>query len=151
MADWIYCGSDSAVNAADTQSLLRTHQAIWCSPPGLRPWPATPQPGDRLWLVWRQSPAAQTVLLLGGGRIEQAPRNLFGTNLLWTDPDHPSVRAAAELLGYDSGTAMSFLRLEALVFPAGQPQVQGLGGIDNRLNVATAAQVAALSALLPIV
>ena len=151
MVDWIYCGSDSAVDAAGTQRLLRTHQAIWCSPPGLRPWPGTPQPADRLWLVWRESTTALAVLLLGGGRIAQAPRSLFGTILLWTNPDAPGLRAAAELLGYKGGNAMSFLRLQAVVFPAGQPSVQGLGGIDNRLNVATAAQVTALSALLPIV
>lgn len=151
MADWIYCGSAAAVDAAGTQSLLATHQAIWCSPPGLRPWPGTPQPGDGLWLVWRESSEAQTVLLLGGGRIEQAPRALFGTSLLWTDPDAPGLRTAAERMGYEGGSAMSFLRLQAVVFPGGQPSVQGLGSIDNRLNVATAAQVATLSALLPIV
>lgn len=151
MAAWIYCGSVSAVDAAGTQSLLRTHRAIWCSPPGLRPWPGTPQPGDRLWLVWRESTAAQTVLLLGGGRIEQAPRSLFGTNLLWTDPDAPGLRTAAEQLGYEGGTSMSFLRLADVVMPNGQPPVQGLAGIDNRLNIASAAQVAVLTAALPIV
>jgi hypothetical protein len=151
VADWIYCGSDSAVDAAGTRSLLRTHQAIWCSPPGLRPWPGTPQPGEREWLVWRESPAAQTILLLGGGRIEQAPRLLFGTNLLWTDPDAAGLRAAAERVGYKGGTSMSFLRLTDGVLPKGQPPVQGLAGIDNRLNVAPAAQVAVLMPVLPIV
>lgn len=150
MPDWIYCGSDSAVDAADTQSLLRTHQAIWCGPPGLRPWPGTPQPEERLWLVWRDSGNAQTVLLLGGGRVEQAPRSLFGTKLLWTDPDAPGLRAAAEQLGYGGGTSMSFLRLTDVVLPNGQPPIQGLVGIDTRLNVASAAQVAALMAALPI-
>jgi hypothetical protein len=150
MADWMYCGSDSAVDAAGTQSLLHTRRAIWCSPPGLRPWPGTPDPGDRLWLVWHESSAVQTVLLLGGGRIEQAPRTLFGTNLLWTNPDEPGLREAAEVLGYEGGSSMSFLRLRAVVFPDGQPPVPGLADIDNRLNVATAAQVAALSRSLPI-
>ena len=150
MADWIYCGSNSAVDAPGTQSLLRTHQAIWCSPPGLRPWPGTPQAGHRLWLVWRESTTAQTVLLLGGGKVQQAPRILFGTNLLWTDPDAPGLRAAAEHLGYGGGLAMSFLRLTDIVFPNSQPPIQGLAGIDNRLNVATVAQVAVLAAALPI-
>ena len=151
MADWIYCGSNAAVDAAGTQSLLRTHRAIWCSPPGLRSWPAIPQAGERLWLVWRESDSAQLVLLLGGGRIQQAPRTLFGTRLLCTDPDVPGLRAAAERLGYLGGTAMSFLRLSAIVFPTGLPAVQGLADIDNRLNVATPAQFAALSGMLPIV
>lgn len=150
MADWIYCGSDAAADAAGTQSLLRSHQAIWCAPPGLRPWPGTPQPGERLWLVWRASTVAPTILLLGGGRIEQAPRSLFGTDLLWTDPDAQGIRAAAEQLGYEGGTAMSFLRLVSVVFPTGQPLIQGLTGIDNRLNKATAPQLAVLLAELPI-
>ncbi len=104
-----------------------------------------------MWLVWRESPTAQTVLLLGGGRVAQAPRSLFNTNLLWTDPDSPGLRDAAEQLGYEGGTAMSFLRLTDVVLPNGQPSIQGLGGIDNRLNIASAAQIAVLTAALPIV
>ena len=150
MADWVYCGSDSAVDAAGTQSLLRTHRAIWCSPPGLRPWPAIPQPEDRLWLVWRESPSSQTVLLLGGGRIEQAPRALFGTRLLWTNHDAPGLLAAAEQLGYKGGKSTSFLRLDAVVFPTGLPLVQGLADIDNRLNVATPTHFGALSRVVSI-
>ncbi|HLM98650.1 MAG TPA: hypothetical protein VK335_05175 [Bryobacteraceae bacterium] len=46
---------------------------------------------------------------------------------------------------------MSFLRLSAVVFPTGLPLIQGLGDIDNRLNVVTPAQFAALSSVLPIV
>jgi len=57
----------------------------------------------------------------------------------------------AERLGYLGGTAMSFLRLSAVVFPTGLPLIQGLGDIDNRLNVVTPAQFAALSSVLPIV
>jgi hypothetical protein len=151
VADWIYCGSDSAVDAAGTQRLLRTHRAIWCSPPGLRPWPGTPQPGERLWLIWHESATAEIVLLLGGGHVEQAPRSLFGTNLLWTGPDTPGLRAAAELLGYEGGAAMSFLRLTDVVLPNGQPLIHGLSGIDTRLNVASPAQVAVVMAALPIV
>jgi hypothetical protein len=150
MTGWIYCGSDPPVDAAGTQSLLRTHRAIWCSPPRLRPWPGTPRPGDRLWLVWRKLYSDHTVLLLGAGRIEQAPRALFRTSLLWTDPDAPGVRAAAVQLGYPGGLAMSFLRLRAVVFPTGFPPVQGLTDIDNRLNVAATAQHVALSGVLPI-
>jgi hypothetical protein len=104
-----------------------------------------------LWLVWRESYFAKTVLLLGGGRIQQAPRALFGTRLLWTDPDAPGLRVAAEQLGYLGGTAMSFLRLSAIVFPIGLPAIQVLADIDNRLNVATPAQFAALSSMLAIV
>jgi hypothetical protein len=82
--------------------------------------------------------------------LSKAPRTLFGTNLLWTNPDEPGLREAAEVLGYEGGSSMSFLRLRAVVFPDGQPPVPGLADIDNRLNVATAAQVAALSRSLPI-
>jgi len=117
MADWIYCGSGPTVGAAGTQSLLRNRRAIWCSPPGLRPFPGVPQPDERLWLVWRESATAEVILLLGGGRIEQAPRVCFGTNLLWTNADEPGLRTEAEALGYKGGSAMSFLRLQAVVFP----------------------------------
>ena len=150
MTDWVYCGSDSAVDAARTQSLLRTRRAIWCSPPGLCPWPGTPQSGERLWLVWRESASARAVLLLGGGRIVQAPRALFGTNLLWTDPDSPGLRAAAMQLGYVGPTSMSFLRLSITTFPEGQPVIDGVRDIDSRLNIATSAQVAALVSALPV-
>jgi hypothetical protein len=151
MADWIYCGSNSQVNAPGTQSLLRTHHAIWCSPPGLRHWPGTPHLGERLWLVWREEDFSPTVLLLGGGRIEQAPRARLDTNLLWTDVDHRGMRPEAERLGYEGGTAMTFLRLTNVIFPDGQPPISGLGGMDTRLNVATAAQVAVLDAALLVV
>ncbi len=150
MADWVYCGSNSGVSAAATQSLLRTHRAIWCSPPRLRPWPGTPRPGERLWLVWRERSRDETILLLGGGRIEQAPRALFGSNLLWTDQDNRGVRAAAKQLGYEGPTSMSFLRLSKVVLTSGLASVRGLEDLDVRLNLATAVHVAALSGLLPI-
>jgi hypothetical protein len=145
-ADWIYCGSASQVPAAGTQSLLRAYEAIWCSPPRLRPWPGTPKPGERLWLLWRQSPS-DPVLLLGGGRIVQAPRNIFHTNLLWTNADVPGVADQATRLGYTGPTNMSFLRLKPVVFPVGgYPQpIRGNWSIETGLNIATPSQVAALS------
>ena len=76
MTDWIYCGSASQVTASGTQTLLRTHQAIWCSPPRLRPWPGTPLPGERLWLLWQESSSSPAVSLLGGGRVAKAPSSL---------------------------------------------------------------------------
>ncbi len=91
MTDWIYCGTDPPAGAASTQSLLRTHQAIWCSPPGLRAWPGTPAAGDRLWLVWRGT-APDSFVVLGGGVLLRAPRELYQTDLLWTDPDLPGLR-----------------------------------------------------------
>src|SRR5437016_4849392 len=73
MSDWIYCGTDHQANADGTQSLLRAHQAIWCSPPGLRAWPDTPVvAGERIWLVWRDTRRASLVLL-GGGVLLSAP------------------------------------------------------------------------------
>lgn len=151
MPDWIYCGCEPPVGAVGTQSLLRDCQAIWCMPPGFRPWPGVPQPRDRLWLVWRRESATHTVLLLGGGRILQAPRDLYGTNLLWTAPDAPGLRTAASLLGYGGGNGMSFLCLGGVALPTARRPLQNLVGINNRLNVATAAQIAALIRLLPIV
>jgi len=150
MSDWIYCGSDSAVGAIETQNLLSTHEAIWCSPPGLRPWPGVPQPGERLWLVWRESENSQTILLLGGGILAQSPRNVFGTNLLWTEVDSPGIRTAAVQLGYEGPTSMSFLRLSEVVLPIGQPAIQGLVGIPTRLSEPTPAQLAVLLSALQI-
>ena len=137
MADWIYCGSDAQANAAGTQSLLRTHQAIWCCPPGLRPWPGTPRGGDRLWLVWRASPASRIVLLLGGGRIDQAPRasstpTCCGRTL--------TSAACARQYCWVTVAEMRcpFFCLRPIVFRGGRPRIHGLARIDNRLNVATA-------------
>jgi hypothetical protein len=149
MADWIYCGTNGQVTGVSTQSLLRTHQAIWCSPPGLRPWPAIPQPSERLWLVWREMDDA-TISLLGSGRILQAPRERPDTNLLWTDVDFRGMRSEAEQLGYTGGRAMTFIRLTDIILPDGQPQINNLGQINSRLNVATNAQVEILMAILPI-
>src|SRR2546426_3576880 len=100
---WIYCGSDAAVGASATQTLLRHCAAIWCPPPGLHPWPGTPEAGDPIWLVWRS--AAEGVLL-GGGILAPAPQQRYGTRILWTDPDYQGIRSAAERLGYGGGPAM---------------------------------------------
>jgi hypothetical protein len=143
-ANWIYCGSGSEVDANGTQSLLRDRRAIWCSPPGLRPWPATPQPAEPLWLVWRQADFVPDLLLLGGGKIQQAPRQLFGTNLLWTNPDAQGLRAAAVRLGYEGPTSRSFLRLQPVVLPTGQPPIQ-IDGVHYGLNLASPDQIAALA------
>jgi hypothetical protein len=151
MADWIYCATAGQVNAENTQSLLRSHRAIWCPPPGMFPWPGTPQPGERLWLVWRQLSDAEPTALLGGGRVLAAPRQLFGTSLLWTNPDVPGLYDAAVDLGYAGPTSMSFLRLDGTVFPAeGQPEIAGLGQLSPGLNTATEQQAEALAGVLPI-
>jgi len=83
-------------------------------------------PGDRLWLVWREG-LEGPVLLLGGGRFAQNIQERYGTYMLHTNNDIPGVRGAAEECGYPGGPAMSFLRLQAVVFPAdGQPPVADL-------------------------
>ena len=148
MTDWIYCGSDPPVDADGTQSLLRTHQAIWCSPPGLRPWPGIPAVADRIWLVWRNG-AGGSILLLGSGRLAANTQPRFGTNLLHTTSDIPGVRDAAKQLGYGGGLSMSFLRVQEVAFPAvGHPAVAGLGAIPNALSEASEAQSAILDGML---
>jgi hypothetical protein len=145
MPSWIYCGTAEQVKAANTQNLLRNHKAIWCPPPGLFPWPQPhPQSGETLWLVWRENLDAQ-IFLLGRGKILGAPRQLFETAVLWTDPDHPGMRDAAINLGYQGPLNMSFLRLENVCLPInGMPPLQNLVGIQNRFNEAIAAQLAIL-------
>jgi putative zinc finger/helix-turn-helix YgiT family protein len=152
LAGWIYCVTAGQVNATSTQSLLRTHQGIWCPPPGLFPFPGTPQSGDRLWLVWREVAGVEPTLLLGGGRVLAAPRHLFGTDLLWTNPDLPGIRDEAQHLGYSVGNATSFLRLGPTVLPSGGTPVQvaGLGQLHAGLNVVTPDQERLLDGLLPI-
>ena len=148
MADWIYRGSDPPVDAKGTQCLLRTHHAIWCSPPGLRTWPGRPRPGDRLWLLWRNH-AGGSVLLLGGGRLAQNSQARFGTDLLHTNTDIPGVRDAAQNLGYGGGMAMSFLRLVGVAFPTGERlAVHGIDPITCALIAADASQSAILNGLL---
>jgi hypothetical protein len=90
------------------------------------------------------------VLLLGGGRIQQAPRDLFGTNILWTGPDDSGLRVAAVQLGYGGPTNMSFLRLTVVTLAAEQPPVQELDGINYGLNLAAPEQIRALAAISPI-
>ena len=150
MPSWIYCGTAQQVDAVNTQKLLRNHQAIWCPPPGFRPWPQNhPKAGEVLWLIWRENPGAHTIFLLGRGKILAAPKQNYGTTVLWTGPDHPILREAAMQLGYGGGTAMSFLRLENICLPIdGVPPIQNLIGIQNRFNVANADQLAVLQQTL---
>jgi hypothetical protein len=151
MPDWIYCATGQQVDAASTASLLATHQAIWCSPPGLRPnGPGVPAPNDRVWLVWRDGGSP---VLLGGGRALAAPRQLYNTATLWVDPDMPGIRAAAVGLGYGGGPAMSFLRLghPHVLQPGEFPVIPTLGSLAGGPNPATDSQLAALNATLLIV
>jgi hypothetical protein len=148
MADWIYCGTDPPVNADGTQGLLRTHQAIWCRPPGLHPWPGFPADGDQIWLVWRNE-AGGPILLLGGGRLVANTQPRYGTNLLHTNSDIPGVRDEAEQLGYGGGLGMSFLQVQDIAFPGvGHPVVADLGVIPNALSEASEAQRAILDGML---
>ncbi|MFZ5452957.1 MAG: hypothetical protein ACOZF2_13955 [Thermodesulfobacteriota bacterium] len=95
-------------------------------------------------MVWREKPGTP-LFILGGGTISAAPRQLFGTVILWTDPDHPGIREAAEQLGYGGGTSMSFLGLENIFLPIeGMPVIQDLIDIQSRFNEANAAQLAIL-------
>jgi hypothetical protein len=90
-------------------------------------------------------------MLLGGGVLLKAPRDLYQTNLLWTDPDAPGLRAEAERQGYGGGTGMSFLRLSGVAVTSTPfPIIEGLGEVASGLNVATSKQVALLDAKLEI-
>jgi hypothetical protein len=144
MHEWIYCGTEPPVDVAGTQTLLREMQAIWCPPPGLRAWPGIPEIGSHIWLVWRADPGAE-VFALGRGEILRAPRELFGTGVLWTGRDDVRLRDLAVSLGYGGGAAMCFLRVGNpwLVEEPGVP-VPGLEEVANRLNRATDIQSDAL-------
>ena len=126
--------------------------AICCRPPGFRrPWPGIPQPEDSVWLVWRALRSSKTVMLLGGGLVERAPRNLFGTDILWTDRDSPGLYTAAERLGYYGGgkSTMAFLRLRDVILPIHDASIQGLTDMDGGLNIALPSHASILSGALP--
>jgi hypothetical protein len=90
--------------------------------------------------------------LLGGGIIEAAPRQLYGTTVLWTNQDAPGLRDEAKRLGYGGGAAMIFLPLRDSVFPAGStpPALPTLGTLDTGLNELSPGQANSLAAYLPI-
>lgn len=98
--DFIYCGTAEQANAINTQALLLNQQAIWCPPPGLRPWPEShSQDGERLWLVWRAVPGTP-VFVLGAGRIwAHQPPPKYGEVTLWTDR---AIREGAVNSDYDA-------------------------------------------------
>ncbi len=137
MADWIYVGTEGGVDAHDTQSLLRSHGAIWC--------PGTDRPlaGERLWLLWRDQ-AGGDVLLLGGGRLVASDAGIF-----WTSRHDVTMRDTARALGYAGPDSMRFLRLEHRVYPPDGtfPVVTGLGAIPAELSEANPGQVAILHGL----
>jgi hypothetical protein len=152
MTDWIYCATRAQADAAKTQSLLRTHQVVRCAPRPPRAWPRTPVAGERLWLVWQgQQDENPVALVLGGGRLVAHAQERFGTNLLWTDPLYPGIRAEAVRLGYSGTSSMSFLRLAAPQFPAGDPpQLPAFDPLHPGLYQATPQQIGVLEHLLPI-
>ena len=140
------------VGADGTHELLERRGAIWCPPPRLRRgWPGVPQPGEKLWLLWRQMEVHQPTVLLGGGRILLAPRRLFGTGILWSDVDDRGLRQAAGALGYGGGNAMTFLRLENVVL-SGDERNRVLEGrdLDSGLSRANEGRARLLQNLLEI-
>ena len=139
MASRIYVGTYPPVDAAGTQSLLRTHQAIWC------PGTSRPAAGDRLWLVWRAQHGGQ-VLLLGGGTLVDSDVGIF-----WTVRHDAGMRDEARALGYTGPDSMRFLRVQDFMLPNGvPPAVAGLGMLANGLNDASTIQEGMMRALLPI-
>lgn len=155
MTDWIYCATQQQVDAEHTQQLLIERGAIWCQPPGLRPWPqgSGPVPAERLWLVWRHG-EEPGLSLLGAGRFVESPRpgERFGTAVLWTNADQPGLREEAMDLGYTGPLNMAFLMLAPRVLPdGGRPQeIEEIDHLGNNLNIASGEDVGMLDALLHI-
>ncbi len=142
MIDFVYCGTDPPVGAIGTQQLLEgPFKAIWCPPLRL---PAEPSAGDRVWLIWRASPASHPVLL-GGGRVVATEEGRG----LWTNRTLEGVRQAAQGLGYGGPTNMAFLHLSGAKVLQNPPTVN-LGAIAAGLNFAAPQQVQSLELLLRI-
>jgi hypothetical protein len=154
--DFLYCGTDAQVDAKNTQALLLNEKAgaIWCPPPSLPrfSWPAYPNDGDRLWLIWRKKQGT-TIYLLGGGRIRIGLHGCCGEGTLWTDQ---ILRAAARRLGYtvkdEPGKETCFLRLQDPKFlPENEIlPITGLGNIRSGLKPATDSQVVVMESALPL-
>jgi hypothetical protein len=98
-------------------------------------------------MLWRATPN-DVSHLLGGGTLDAPPRQLYGTMVLWTNPDAPGLRDAAMNLGYGGGTAMSFLRLVHPVICEDCPPLPELGPITTHLNIATGGDLDVLAAAL---
>jgi hypothetical protein len=142
MKDYIYCGTEPPVGAANTQKLLfGSFNAIWCP---RRRMAVEPKPGERLWLVWRKIDGA-VPLLLGGGRLLTSDHG----GIFWTNASLRGVRPAAVDLGYRGPTNMAFLHLTCVVIPAKRSSVN-VWAIRPGLNVASYLQVDMLSQVLRI-
>lgn len=153
MTQWIYCATDEQVGAEGTQELVKERGAIWCPPPGLRPWPREhPQAGDRLWLTWsprEELGDASPVSILGVGTLRRNPEERYNTHLVWTSRDVDNLVELAERLGYRGGAGMSFLLLDDVRVPESPKEVD-LGHLDPRFNEATKEQIARLEKVLPV-
>ena len=153
MIDWIYCVTAVQVAEAKTQLLLRRYQAVWCLPPSIVPrLREVPLPGDRLWLLWGKRIVGAAMHLLGGGRVQEAPQQLFGTRVLWSGPELPNTSQDATLFGIIGGPAMTYFRLHPVVLPSADLllPLTSLGLLTVGLNEAAAEQVSLLSDVLPV-
>jgi len=150
--DLVYCATDTQVPAAKTAELLKRMRAVWCPPPRLRPWhvPVPPVGGERIWLLWFSQ--GRVPILLGGGRLEVAPRQLFGTQVLWTNADLKGLKNAAIGLGYAGPTNMSFLLVADPMSPnnGARPPVAPAAGLPSGLNDSNSALSNYLAGFLPI-
>ncbi len=103
-----YIANDQGVDMTATQRLLIDFSAIWCPPPGLREWNGNPAPNDQLTLGYLQR---GSLYLLGIGMLTENSTERYRTSLLFTNTDVPGIRDGAENLGYEGGSAVSFLIL----------------------------------------
>jgi hypothetical protein len=138
MTDLLY-GGTLPVSVEQTQALLvGPFGAIW-SPPVWRYTPVSR--GDRLWLLWRGSPAAPPLLLGLGGLATTSDDRVS-----WTNRTAPGIVAAARKLGYSGPTNMAFLQLKSPRTFGPTPEVAVLKGMTIGLSEATGPVVAALEA-----
>jgi hypothetical protein len=141
MTDFIYCGSPPVSRDSTRAMLTGEFHALW-APPMHRH--AAPTPGDRVWLIWRDS-ANGELFILGGGFVEATPEGRID----WTNRTAPGIVGAARASGYGGPTNMAFLRLTRVQVPADSPTI-ALGGVRIGLSEAGPEQAAALLMALPI-
>lgn len=139
MANLLYCGTNPVGPAATQELLIGKFRAIW-APPMYRQ--SIARSGDRIWLMWRDRPADEPVLL--GQGIVQPTRE---GKVDWTNRTAPGIVAAARSCGYGGPSNMAFLRLQDVSSPESTTVVSGLGRIPTGLTTASRAQELALEAL----
>jgi hypothetical protein len=128
----IYCATPPT-DALNTLGLLQSSfHAVWYPPDARRVRPAA---GDRLWVLWRRTPA-DPATLLGTGRLRPTPTG----EILWTNRAAPGLGNLARQFGYRGPSNMAFLRVDETRIAPANIGLPGLGPVPTGVSEASEAQ-----------